>query len=88
MICPLCFFGMNKLQKNYCISADFMIYLYHQEGRNPGNKFKKEVNKMRRKFFVINETGGYFGGWEEELCKAYCKAKGYTYRVEYRNLGY
>ena len=43
---------------------------------------------MKRKFFVINETGGYFGGWEEELCKAFCKANGYTYRVEYRNLGY
>ena len=43
---------------------------------------------MKRKFFVINETGGYFGGWEEELCKAYCKANGYTYRIEYRDLGY
>ena len=39
---------------------------------------------MKRKFFVINETGGYFGGWEEDICKAY----GYTYRVEYRDLGY
>ena len=48
----------------------------------------KEVIKMKRKFFVINETGGYFGGWEEELCKAYCKANGYTYHTEYRNLGY
>ena len=44
--------------------------------------------EMKRKFFVINETGGYFGGWEEELCKAYCKANGYTYRIEYRDLGY
>ena len=51
-------------------------------------KFKKEVIKMKRKFFVINETGGYFGGWEEELCKAFCKANGYTYRIEYRDLGY
>ena len=48
----------------------------------------KEVKIMERKFFVINETGGYFGGWEEELCKAYCKANGYTYHVEFRNLGY
>lgn len=48
----------------------------------------KEVIKMKRKFFVINETGGYFGGWEEEICKAFCKANGYTYRIEYRNLGY
>lgn len=43
---------------------------------------------MKRKFFVINETGRYFGGWEEDLCKAFCKANGYTYRIEYRNLGY
>lgn len=43
---------------------------------------------MKRKFFVINETGGYFGGWEEELCKAFCKVYGYTYRIEYRDLGY
>ena len=28
---------------------------------------------MKRKFFVINETGGYFGGWEEELCKAFAR---------------
>lgn len=45
-------------------------------------------NTMKRKFFVINETGGYFGGWEEDICKAFCKANGYTYRVEYRDLGY
>lgn len=43
---------------------------------------------MKRKFFVINETGGYFGSWEKEICKAFCKANGYTYRIEYRNLGY
>ena len=51
-------------------------------------KHQREVIKMKRKFFVINETGGYFGGWEEELCKAYCKANGYSYHTEYRNLGY
>lgn len=61
-------------------------YNQDKEGRKP--RGKKEVIKMKRKFFVINETGGYFGGWEEELCKAYCKANGYTYRVEYRDLGY
>ena len=43
---------------------------------------------MKRKFFVINETGGYFGGWEEDICKAFCKANGYTYHVEYRDLGF
>ena len=37
---------------------------------------------------IINETGGYFGGWEEDICKAFCKTNGYTYRVEYRDLGY
>lgn len=43
---------------------------------------------MKRKFFVINETGGYFVSNEEELCKEYCKINGYTYRVVYYNPGY
>ena len=65
------------------------ILIYRGKEKSPENKIKmKEVIKMKRKFFVINETGGYFGGWEEELCKAFCKANGYTYRIEYRNLGY
>ena len=49
---------------------------------------RERGNRNEKKVFVINETGGYFGSWEEELCKAFCKANGYTYRVEYRNLGY
>ena len=36
---------------------------------------------MKRKFFVINETGGYFGSWEEDICKAYCKAKASVMRL-------
>ena len=43
---------------------------------------------MKRKFFVINETGGFFASNEEEFCKEYCKTNGYTYRVEYCNIGY
>ena len=43
---------------------------------------------MKRKIFVINETGGFFPANEEEQCKFYCKIYGYTYRVEYRNFGY
>ena len=43
---------------------------------------------MKRKFLFINETGGYFAGNEEQICKEYCKVYGYTYRVEYINIGY
>lgn len=43
---------------------------------------------MKRKFYVINETKGVFQEREEELCKLYCEIFGYTYRVEYMNLGY
>ena len=43
---------------------------------------------MKRKFFVINETGGYFAANEEQLCQEYCKINGYTYRIEYWNIGY
>ena len=43
---------------------------------------------MKRKFFVINETGGYFAANEEEICKEYYKINGYTYRIEYWNIGY
>ena len=43
---------------------------------------------MKRKFFFINETGGYFAGNEEQICKEYCKVYGYTYRVAYINIGY
>lgn len=43
---------------------------------------------MKRKFFVINETGGYFAANEEQMCINYCRVYGYTYRVEYINIGY
>ena len=43
---------------------------------------------MKRKIFIINETGGYFAANEEQICKEYCKKYRYTYRVEYINIGY
>lgn len=43
---------------------------------------------MKRKFFIINETGGYYAANEEDMCKEYCNTYGYTYRVEYINIGY
>ena len=36
----------------------------------------RKGNAMKRLFFFINETGGYFLSNEEELCKAYCKEHG------------
>lgn len=41
---------------------------------------------MKVKFFVVNEVGGCFLSTEEELCKAYCKEHGYTYRTVYIRL--
>ena len=64
------------------------IRLMNKNNADLSARREKEVNEMKRKFFVINETGGYFGGWEEDICKAFCKANGYTYQVEYRDLGY
>lgn len=44
---------------------------------------------MKRKFYVINEVKGkVFMEKDEELCKLYCEIFGYTYRVEYMNLGF
>ena len=43
---------------------------------------------MKRKFFFINEAGGYFTENEEQKCKEYCKVTGYTYKVEYISIGY
>lgn len=43
---------------------------------------------MERKFFIINETGGYFAANEENICIEYCNKHGYTYRVEFINIGY
>ena len=43
---------------------------------------------MERLFFFIIETEGYFLSNEEELCKAYCKEHGYTYRAVYFDPGY
>lgn len=40
---------------------------------------------MKVKFFVVNEVGGCFLSIEE-LCKAYCKEHGYTYRTVYIRL--
>ena len=45
-------------------------------------------NAMERLFFFINETGEYFLSNEEELCRAYCREHGYTYRAVYYDLGY
>ena len=42
---------------------------------------------MKRKFFVINETKGFFTENEESLCKEYCRVNGCTYRTEYINIG-
>ena len=43
---------------------------------------------MKRMFYVVNETGGYFLSNEEELCKTYCRDNGYTYRIEFFDPGY
>lgn len=48
----------------------------------------ERVFKMKRKFYFINETGGYFAGNEENICKEFCRINGFTYRVEYIDLGY
>lgn len=48
---------------------------------------KRKENKMKRKIFVINETGGFFAENEENLCKEYCRANDCTYRTEYINIG-
>ena len=45
-------------------------------------------NAMERLFFFINETGEYFLSNEEELCRAYCREHGYTYRAVYYDPGY
>ena len=60
----------------------------NRQQADPPARRGERGNTMKRKFFVINETGGYFGGWEEDICKAFCKANAYTYRVEDRDLGY
>ena len=47
---------------------------------------------IKRKIFVVytkeNEKKGVFMTNEEEECKLYCEKNGYTYRVDYINLGY
>lgn len=56
-----------------------------------GFDFMKRKN-IKRKIFVVNtkenEKKVVFMTNEEEECKLYCEIFGYTYRVDYINLGY
>lgn len=50
------------------------------------------MKSVKRKFFVVNtkenEKKVVFMANEEEKCKLYCEIFGYTYRVDYVNIGY